>query len=117
MIPAFRFVDGVLVHCADVGPVMHFMREQSSDLRTFRSLRSLRQERRSLARRSSGRHRHRARAVPHLAVIPAPTYWTLHGHTFSNDAGREAILYLPEGERPTEKHSRAIDRAMRKHTP
>ena len=114
MVPAFRYVDGKLVPCANSGPRAYMMPPTSPRLLFPRKLTS--RERRAEARKGTTGRRG-ARPVAKLerqiryADMPQPV--RLDGWPFADGRGREVLLYLPAGEKPTEAHARDLARAMR----
>lgn len=132
--PAFRYVGDKIVRCEHRG---HMFREMAPETEEEReeNRRDLfhptpvdrRQARRRFARLGS-LGRRSARRVPspgpRALYMPARRIIVFVGHLFRRAVGHalfpgapvphvEVLLYLPEGEQPTERHVRELEREMR----
>lgn len=112
-IPAFRYVDGVLVPCENYGNNARFWSAVPPPINALD--RWARHERRRLARAASGPGRRRARRVSVWKPVRPidEQIETLTGHRLGDRHGREALLYLPAGESLTAQHLADVTRAYR----
>jgi hypothetical protein len=108
---AFRFdTTGKLVPCEDHGPVFRELAPETDEEREERRrllLHPVPVDRRQ--RRRFARHGTRGRRGVRRGPPPNPR---AVAHRFASPAG-SVLLYLPEGEQPTERHGRELDRAAR----
>jgi hypothetical protein len=113
LVPAFCYDDDRLVRCENHGERMRVL--PPAPPMPLSLAPSSRRERRWLARHGSGRRRMNARRIQPPQPIPRYALWaepiTFDGHRISGWR-HDALLYLPVGERVTDRHMADLDRLL-----